>query len=122
MNKYEAFLDWINDDFFADTPPQEVIDVYEELQDLAKQPEKPTFTESGLALIEYLQKQEQNRFKAKDISEGMGISSRKISGAMRKLAEDGFISKHGQNPIIYSLTEKGKEFNLKEYKERMNNA
>ena len=53
-------------------------------------------------------------WKAKDIAERMGISSRGVSGAMRKLVSDGFCEKIGENPIVYKLTEKGKNFNLNE--------
>ena len=40
----------------------------------------------------------------------MGISSRGASGTMRKLVNDGFCEKIGQDPVIYSLTEKGKNY------------
>lgn len=118
MNKYEAFINWVRKQEVEDFPP-EFEEVLEELQVLAEQPAKPELTEVGAQLLEYLQTQGDVRLKAKDISEGMGISSRKIAGAMRKLTTDGFVSKHGQSPVIYSLTDKGKEFNLQEYKEKL---
>jgi predicted transcriptional regulator len=40
----------------------------------------------------------------------MNISSRGASGTLRKLVNDGFCEKLGQDPVIYSLTEKGKTF------------
>ena len=46
--------------------------------------------------------------KAKDIGEGLFISSRAVSGAIRKLVTDGFVEKVGENPVLYSITEKGK--------------
>ena len=52
-------------------------------------------------------------WKAKDIAEGLFISSRTVSGAMRKLVADGFVEKVGQDPTIYSLTENGKNINIK---------
>ena len=51
-------------------------------------------------------------FKAKDIAEGLFISSRTVSGAMRKLVSDGFVEKVGQDPVIYTITEKGKEIEI----------
>lgn len=51
----------------------------------------------------------------------MVASSRQISGAIRKLVNDGYVNKIGQNPVIYSLTEKGINFNIEEYKEKNNN-
>ncbi len=83
--------------------------------------EKPALTESGCQILEYLQSANAKNLKAKDIADGMAISSRKISGAIRKLVTDGFVEKFGTNPVIYSLTEKGKQFDIKDYKEKMNN-
>ena len=40
------------------------------------------------------------------------ISSRCIAGAMRKLTSDGYCEKFGDNPIVYSLTEKGKNYKI----------
>jgi Mn-dependent DtxR family transcriptional regulator len=53
-----------------------------------------------------------NMFKAKDIAEGIFVSSRSVSGAIRKLVTDGFVEKTGQDPIIYSLTTAGKEVTI----------
>lgn len=77
--------------------------------------EKPAFTPNGKLVLDYIQKNKDiynNLFKAKDIGEGLGISSRTASGAMRKLVTDGWLEKVGQNPTIYSLTEKGKNINF----------
>ena len=52
--------------------------------------------------------------KAKEIAEGMFISSRAVSGAMRKLVTDGFVEKVGQDPVIYSITEKGKNIKIED--------
>ena len=51
----------------------------------------------------------QNMFKARKIAEGIFISSKSVSGSMRKLVNDGFVEKIGQDPIIYQLTTQGKE-------------
>ena len=78
--------------------------------------EKPAFTETGLQVLEFLQTTDIVSMKAKDIAEAMVLPSRTVSGAMRKLVNDGYIEKFGQNPVIYALTKKGKEINLKEFK------
>ena len=51
-------------------------------------------------------------FKAKDIGEGLGISSRTASGAMRKLVTDGYVEKIGESPVVYALTSFGIEVNV----------
>ena len=71
--------------------------------------DKPLFTDNGKLILQYLKdNQTTPMWKAKDIAEGMFISSRTVSGAMRKLVSDGYVEKVGQDPVIYSLTEKGK--------------
>lgn len=80
--------------------------------------EKPAFTPNGKLVLDYIQKNKDtynNLFKAKDIGEGLGISSRTASGAMRKLVTDAYLEKVGQNPTVYSLTQKGIEVNLEEF-------
>jgi len=74
--------------------------------------EKPAFTENGKLVLKYMQANKEiynNLFKAKDVGEGLCISSRTASGAARKLVNDGYVEKVGANPTIYSLTQKGIE-------------
>ena len=124
MNKYKQFLDYFN--WLVENckqpvvMPDEVQDVYNMLQEQQAM-EKPMFTESGLSILEYLQTCDAKSLKARDIADGMVISSRQVSGAIRKLVTDGFVDKYGQNPVIYSLTEKGRNFDINEYKENLNN-
>lgn len=71
--------------------------------------EKPLFTENGKIILTFLQSnQDNNMWKARDIAESLGVSSRMVSGAARKLVTDGYIEKMGQEPVLYALTEKGK--------------
>ena len=67
-------------------------------------------------IMKYLQELPEGApmMKAKEIAEGMFISSRAVSGAMRKLVTDGFVEKVGQDPVMYSLTEKGKNYNIED--------
>lgn len=122
-NKYKSFIeyfDWLVQNCKEPVNlPDEVQDVYNLLREQQNM-EKPMFTESGLAILEYLQSCDATSWKAKDIADGMVISSRKISGAIRKLVTDGFVDKYGQNPVIYSLTEKGKNFDINSYKNNLN--
>lgn len=122
-NKYKSFIeyfDWLVQNCKEPVNlPDEVQDVYNLLREQQNM-EKPMFTESGLAILEYLQSCDTTSWKAKDIADGMIISSRKISGAIRKLVTDGFVDKYGQNPVIYSLTEKGKNFDIDGYKNNLN--
>lgn len=123
MNKCETFLNYF--DYLAekskigrDTMPKEVIEYYDILrtqQGIAK--EKPLLTETGSEILQYLQINQIQNAKAKDIADGMDISSKKVSGSMRKLVTDGFVEKIGANPVVYALTDKGKNFKIQDYKE-----
>jgi DNA-binding MarR family transcriptional regulator len=73
--------------------------------------EKPEVTENGKAILKYMQDNPDVRlWKSKDLAEQMGSTSRIISGALRKLVNDGFCDKLGENPVIYSLADKGKNY------------
>lgn len=75
--------------------------------------EKPLFTDNGKLVLQFMKEhQETENWKAKDLAEEMCSSSRTVSGAMRKLVSDGFVEKIGQDPVIYTLTNKGKEIEI----------
>ena len=77
--------------------------------------EKPELTDNGKMVLDYMQKhQDTTAWKAKDIADGMFVASRTVSGAMRKLVTDGFVEKVGESPVLYTLTEKGKEFKIED--------
>ena len=72
--------------------------------------EKPEVTENGKIILKFFQSHPVAPFKSKEIAEELFISSRTISGAMRKLVTDGFVEKAGKDPVLYSVTEKGKNY------------
>lgn len=76
-----------------------------------KETTKVDITENGKNIILFMQANEEkanNLFYAKDIAEGMFVSSRAVSGAMRKLVTDSFVEKLTENPIVYAITDKGR--------------
>ena len=78
--------------------------------------DKPTFTDNGKLIMKYLQNlpADAPMMKAKEIAEGMFVSSRAVSGAMRKLVTDGFIEKVGQDPVMYALTDAGRNIKIED--------
>lgn len=74
--------------------------------------EKPEITDNGKIILDYMQKNPDIMLKARDIAEGLFISSRSVSGSLRKLVTDGFVDKIGKDPTVYTLTSKGKEYNI----------
>ena len=76
---------------------------------------KVKFTDNGKLILRYMKdsiEETQNMFKARVVAEGIFISSRSVSGSMRKLVTDGYVEKIGSDPIIYSLTELGKQVSI----------
>ena len=73
---------------------------------------KNELTDNGRVILKYLQDTDSSMLKAKDIGEGLFLSSRTVSGSMRKLVADGFVEKIGKDPAIYKITEKGKNYNI----------
>lgn len=74
------------------------------------EPKKSGMTENGKLILRYMQENKDlhnNLFKAKDIGEGLEISSRTVSGAIRKLVSDNYVERLGESPIVYSLTTLG---------------
>lgn len=73
---------------------------------------KTELTENGKKILKHFQDNDVSMATSKQIAEQMEISSRTVSGAMRKLVTEGFMEKFGDKPIAYAITEKGKNYNL----------
>lgn len=71
--------------------------------------ERPLFTENGKLVLGCLKNKPEIVFwKARDIGEELFISSRTVTGAMRKLVTDGYVEKIPGSPSVYTITEQGK--------------
>lgn len=116
MSKQQEFIDWVESLIRSQEnpvePPESAWSYFEALKNSSVAIKKPDFTDNGKIILQYLQSQPNGMFKSKDIAEGIMISSRSVSGAMRKLVTDGYVEKIGKNPIVYSITEKGKNVNF----------
>ena len=70
-------------------------------------------TENGKKLLSWMQKNVDtmaNLFTSKEAAEALFTSGRSIAGSMRKLVNDGYVEKTGKDPVQYSLTEAGKNY------------
>lgn len=97
--------------------PKEVARYLEVLKASSSAIEKPIITENGIMILEYLQgeaskSEEKKGYKAKDIAEALFVSSRTVSGSIRKLVTDGFVERIGADPAVYVITEKGISFDI----------
>lgn len=92
---------------------EEALSFYNALKDDPATTGKPVLTENGAKILSYLQSSGMGKvYKAKEIADGICISSRSVSGAIRKLVSDGFVDKINNEPCIYSITDKGINFNI----------
>ena len=121
MTKKEKFIEEVTklaneadyntiEDYFSD----DALDYWNGLR-VTKDEGKPKFTENGKKVLAFVKENKDaynNLFKAKEIGEGLGISSRTASGAMRKLVTDGYVEKIGESPAVYSLTELGAQVDI----------
>ena len=111
-------IEKITENFEEPVPLQEILseqayDFFISLKEDKKTSEE--ITEKGAIILEYMQKENEKNvtnFTAKSIGEGLEQNSRSISGGMRKLVSCGYVEKTGENPIVYKLTEKGKNLTI----------
>lgn len=116
MSKKQEFVKYVNELIAAApsvTPNEDAQLYWTAFCGLDENGEKPLFTDNGKLILKFLQENTDTpMWKARDIAEGLFISSRAVSGAMRKLVSDGFVEKVGQDPVIYSITENGKNIEI----------
>lgn len=111
----ESVINYIEENAFDNTDSiyysQNALDYFEEFKNQKETKSNGTaFTENGLKVLQFMQENHQkfdNLMNAKEIGEGLFISSRSVSGAIRKLVTDGYVTKSGNNPVVYSITDLG---------------
>lgn len=114
MSKKQEFINYVEKLILnTDEVMPEDAKIYWEALREKGETEKPMFTDNGKLILGYLQSHpELELLKAKDIAEGLVLSSRTVSGAIRKLVTDGFVEKVSTDPVVYSITEKGKNIEI----------
>ena len=122
MTKKEAFIKVI-DYLFTDEHAMEAEEIFKEEFSLAveffddfknnKIKNSGAMTENGAKLLSWMQENVEkmsNVLTSKEAAEALFTSGRSIAGSMRKLVNDGYVEKAGKDPVQYSLTEAGKNY------------
>ena len=111
MSKKQEFINYVEAliEKNNDVPMNDDAKVYWDNFKNKDEIEKPLFTDNGKLILKHLQQHEEvTSWKARDIAEDLFISSRTVSGSIRKLVNDGYVEKISQDPVIYAITDKGK--------------
>lgn len=89
---------------------KDAIEFYDEL----KQKSETTFTENGKKIILCMQNNldKYELFNAKILGELLFMPPRSVSGSIKKLINEGYCEKVGNNPVSYKLTTRGKEVKI----------
>ena len=102
-------------DIYAENYPDEyelAASFWEDFKD-GKVKNSGAMTENGKKLLSWMQENVDtmtNLFTSKEAAEALFTSGRSIAGSMRKLVNDGYVEKTGKDPVQYSLTEGGKNY------------
>ena len=113
MSLKQDCINYVESNFITNPMPDNVTDQWEKFKGASGSGDKPLFTENGKKILTFLKEHTETKtWKAKDIADEMFISSRTVSGAIRKLVSDGHVEKVGQDPVIYSITDKGIEIKI----------
>ena len=83
------------------------MDFYTEL----KEKNQNVFTENGKKILICMQKNQEvyKTFSSKQLGELLFMPPRSVSGAMKKLLNEGYCCKQATNPVTYELTTLGIE-------------
>lgn len=108
MSLKQDFISYVESNFEKNPMPENLIEYWNKFKGNSNNGDKPQFTENGKKILSFLKEHSDvQSWKAKDIADSMFVASRTVSGAIRKLVLDGYVEKVGQDPVIYSITEKG---------------
>lgn len=102
------------EDFTSKAMTLSTVDEFNALYDeLTKSPSKAqAMTKNGATVLKFLQTRPTDHMVSKDIGVEIDLSSRSVSGSLRKLVADGYVEKTGSNPTSYRITAKGLDYNF----------
>ena len=112
MSKKQEFIDFVETYLMANCKQEDIPEnvlIYWEALKSKEEMERPPFTDNGKLILQFLRDNpDTTTWKARDIAEGLFVSSRTVSGSIRKLVNDGYVEKVSKDPVIYSITDLGK--------------
>lgn len=119
MTKKEKFINFVYENLMCNLDTSvidpDVATYWEALNNGSNKGEKSKFTDNGKLIMGFFQKNTiEAPMKSKDIADQIGISSRSVAGAMKKLVSDGWVEAVGDSPKLYIITENGKNIKIED--------
>ena len=71
-------------------------------------------TEKNINILTFMNESPDELYSSQTIGVALGLTPRSVSGSMKKLVNEEYVEKLGQNPVCYKLTEAGKNFHVDE--------
>ncbi len=102
-----------------DSISPDALDFFEDYKK-GKTSNRKEITEKGVAILKGLQSTD-GWITAKALGEKIDMASRSVSGAMKKLVEDGYAEKKDGNPASYRVSEKGNAFDCASFVAEVDN-
>lgn len=121
MTKKEKFVKLIQTEIFDradiwcenyEEDWEDVVSFWEEFKN-GKVKNSSAMTENGAKILAWMQENADsmnNIFTSNEAAKVFFTSGRSIAGSMRKLVNDGYVGKAGKDPVQYSLTDAGKNY------------
>jgi len=121
MTNRAKFIEWVANKMENEDVEQEVREYFEKFKESKPKKEAPLITEKGAEIICFMRAEKDNynnAFTAKVIGEGLDVSGRSVSGSMRKLVTNGFVTKEKDGEAyVYSITPEGEAVDVTIVKE-----
>lgn len=112
MSKKSEFIDYVSSIINVDDMNDEAKAYWDSMINTPEKPKK-MFTDNGKLILGYLQTvKEGTSMLSKDIADRIGISSRSVAGAMKKLITDGWVEAMDSEPRTYCVTEAGRNIDI----------
>jgi hypothetical protein len=114
MTKREKFIEEIWNHATSDGGIRLSEDAFAYLKEMrnGKVDSEKMVTEAGMKVLQWIKdntniKSGLEYFSSITIGEALFCSSRAVTGAARKLVQDGYLVKEGKNPVTYKITQAG---------------
>ena len=108
----QSFIQFIEENIDVQDMPRDVLEYWNEFK--TEKVKNTGFTANGKMILTFMKNNYEtaSSFSAKMLADALMVSTRTISGSIRKLVNDGYVRKISGNPVEYQITENGLNVNI----------